>query len=93
MSEDLHPSVAIIGLLNIDYFTRVEYLPAPGETVPSDCLELFHGGKGANQAISISFRMVVSQRVSTQRMEPSSGTAASTETTQRHLSSLTAIFS
>ncbi|MGB0152656.1 MAG: ribokinase [Verrucomicrobiales bacterium] len=54
MSEELPPSVAVIGSLNIDYFTRVEYLPAPGETVPSDCLELFRGGKGANQAIAVA---------------------------------------
>ncbi|MAS92418.1 MAG: ribokinase [Verrucomicrobiales bacterium] len=44
--------VAVIGSLNIDYFTRVETLPSPGETVASSRLELFHGGKGANQAIS-----------------------------------------
>lgn len=45
-------NVAVIGSLNIDYFTRVESLPGPGETVASSRLELFHGGKGANQAIS-----------------------------------------
>lgn len=47
-------SVAVIGSLNIDYFTRVESLPAPGETVCSDSLDLFRGGKGANQAIAAS---------------------------------------
>lgn len=45
-------SVAVIGSLNIDYFTRVESLPAPGETVCSDSLDIFRGGKGANQAIA-----------------------------------------
>lgn len=50
MSE--RKNVAVIGSLNIDYFTRVEALPGPGETVASDRLDLFHGGKGANQAIS-----------------------------------------
>ena len=47
-------SVAVIGSLNIDYFTRVGSLPAPGETVCSDSLNLFRGGKGANQAIAAS---------------------------------------
>ncbi len=47
-------SVAVIGSLNIDYFTRVESLPAPGETVCSDSLDIFRGGKGANQAIAAS---------------------------------------
>ncbi|MBP82379.1 MAG: hypothetical protein CMO61_00860 [Verrucomicrobiales bacterium] len=54
MSDFSSPSVAVIGSLNIDYLTRVECLPSPGETLASDCLELFHGGKGANQAISIA---------------------------------------
>lgn len=54
MSDFSSPSVAVIGSLNIDYLTRVECLPSPGETLASDCLELYHGGKGANQAISIA---------------------------------------
>ncbi len=54
MSEANHPAIAVIGSLNIDYFTRVEFLPSPGETVASSGVELFHGGKGANQAISAS---------------------------------------
>lgn len=45
-------SVAVVGSLNIDYFARVESLPAPGETISSDTLDSFRGGKGANQAIS-----------------------------------------
>jgi len=52
MSESKTPKVAVVGSLNIDYFTRVETLPAPGETVSSDQLNLFRGGKGANQAIA-----------------------------------------
>ncbi|MEX2577910.1 MAG: ribokinase [Verrucomicrobiales bacterium] len=52
MSESKKPAVAVVGSLNIDYFTRVENLPAPGETVASDQLNLFKGGKGANQAVS-----------------------------------------
>lgn len=52
MSESKTPRVAVVGSLNIDYFTRVETLPAPGETVSSDEMNLFRGGKGANQAIA-----------------------------------------
>lgn len=52
MSESKTPKVAVVGSLNIDYFTRVETLPAPGETVSSDQMNLFRGGKGANQAIA-----------------------------------------
>ncbi len=44
--------VAVIGSLNLDYFTRVETLPKPGETVAAERLTLFRGGKGANQAIA-----------------------------------------
>lgn len=52
MSLSPQPAVSVVGSLNIDYFTRVEVLPVPGETVASHSLELFRGGKGANQAIS-----------------------------------------
>jgi len=44
--------VTVIGSLNIDYVTRVESLPAPGETVTAERLDLFRGGKGANQALA-----------------------------------------
>lgn len=52
MSEANQSTVVVIGSLNIDYFARVDCLPSPGETVASLGLELYHGGKGANQAIS-----------------------------------------
>lgn len=44
--------VTVIGSLNIDYVTRVEKLPAPGETVAADRFDLYRGGKGANQALA-----------------------------------------
>jgi len=53
MSDPNQTAVAVIGSLNLDYFTRVDELPAPGETVASDRLDLFRGGKGANQAIAV----------------------------------------
>ncbi|MEM1441913.1 MAG: ribokinase, partial [Verrucomicrobiota bacterium] len=52
MSDTNRAAIAVVGSLNIDYFTKVQSLPSPGETVPSTSLELFRGGKGANQAIS-----------------------------------------
>ena len=54
MSSSSQSTISVIGSLNIDYFTRVETLPAPGETTTCLSFELFHGGKGANQAISAS---------------------------------------
>lgn len=44
--------VAVIGSLNIDYFARVDSLPEPGETVSAIRVDLFRGGKGANQAVA-----------------------------------------
>jgi ribokinase len=44
--------VVVVGSLNLDYFTRVEFLPRPGETIAAERLNRFRGGKGANQAIA-----------------------------------------
>jgi ribokinase len=44
--------VVVVGSLNLDYFTRVEALPRPGETIAAERLNRFRGGKGANQAIA-----------------------------------------
>lgn len=46
------PRVVVVGSINLDYVTRVESLPGPGETVPADRFSRFRGGKGANQAIA-----------------------------------------
>jgi ribokinase len=46
------PKIAVVGSLAIDYFTRVEQFPAPGETVMARDLEIRFGGKGANQAVA-----------------------------------------
>ena len=46
--------VAVVGSLNIDYFTRVKQFPHAGETVMADALEIRFGGKGANQAVAAS---------------------------------------
>ncbi|MDH4411224.1 MAG: ribokinase [Verrucomicrobiales bacterium] len=44
--------VVVVGSLNLDYITRVEHLPRPGETIVADKMARFRGGKGANQAIA-----------------------------------------
>lgn len=52
MSDANRAAIVVVGSLNIDYFTKVRNLPSPGETVSSQRLDLFRGGKGANQAIA-----------------------------------------
>ena len=44
--------IAVVGSLNVDYFTRVERFPHPGETVTAEGLDINFGGKGANQAVA-----------------------------------------
>ncbi|MEZ3161547.1 ribokinase [Microbacterium sp. BWT-B31] len=43
-------SVVVVGSANLDHVSRVERIPAPGETVLSTSFALHPGGKGANQA-------------------------------------------
>ena len=45
-------AVAIVGSANVDYVVAVERIPHPGETVLGGDLEVFSGGKGANQAVA-----------------------------------------
>jgi ribokinase len=42
------------GSLNIDYVYHVDHFVRPGETILSNNLEVFCGGKGLNQSIAIS---------------------------------------
>jgi ribokinase len=44
--------IVVIGSANVDLVTRVERLPAPGETVLATGYAEHPGGKGANQAIA-----------------------------------------
>jgi ribokinase len=44
--------VVVFGSLNVDLVARVARLPAPGETLLADALEIAPGGKGANQALA-----------------------------------------
>jgi len=42
------------GSLNIDHVYKVNHIVTPGETIGSDSLQFFAGGKGANQSIAIA---------------------------------------
>lgn len=44
--------IVVFGSLNVDFVTRVDRLPAPGETVLGAGFETHPGGKGANQALA-----------------------------------------
>jgi ribokinase len=44
--------ILIAGSANIDFVTRVEHIPAPGETVLGQSYSVSGGGKGANQAVA-----------------------------------------
>ncbi len=46
--------IIFLGSLNIDFVAEVNHLPQKGETVKSNKLNTFPGGKGANQAITAS---------------------------------------
>lgn len=43
-----------LGSLNIDYVYNVDHFVRPGETLSSDKLEIFPGGKGLNQSIALA---------------------------------------
>lgn len=43
-----------IGSLNIDYVYNVDHFVAPGETMSSDDMQIFPGGKGLNQSIALA---------------------------------------
>ncbi len=44
--------IVVVGSLNVDLVACVAHLPEPGETVRSQSLRRFAGGKGANQAVA-----------------------------------------
>lgn len=46
--------VVCFGSLNIDYTYRVDHFVARGETLQSEGLQVFSGGKGLNQSIALS---------------------------------------
>ena len=46
--------VVVVGSVNLDLVAGVPHIPVTGETVTGASLEKFHGGKGANQAVSVA---------------------------------------
>lgn len=44
--------VVVFGSINLDFVTRVDRFPAPGETIAGRSLAIYPGGKGANQALA-----------------------------------------
>ena len=48
------PTVVVVGSANVDLFFKTDTLPSPGETVVASFFTKSYGGKGANQAVTIS---------------------------------------
>lgn len=46
--------VLVFGSLNLDYVYKVEHFVQPGETLSSDKMDIFCGGKGLNQSIAFA---------------------------------------
>lgn len=44
--------IAVVGSLNLDVVLRMQRFPRPGETILSEEMSYYAGGKGANQAIA-----------------------------------------
>ena len=44
--------IAVLGSINMDLVTQVEWFPHPGETIIAKAFAKFPGGKGANQAVA-----------------------------------------
>lgn len=46
--------ILVFGSLNLDYVYQVEHIVLPGETISSNHLEVYPGGKGLNQAVALA---------------------------------------
>jgi ribokinase len=46
--------ILVVGSVNLDVVCPVDQIPRPGQTVMGQDVQLFHGGKGANQAMGIA---------------------------------------
>jgi ribokinase len=53
-APDLRARVLNVGSLNVDRVLRVPHLVRPGETLGSRSLQVFAGGKGANQSVALA---------------------------------------
>lgn len=47
-------SIVVVGSINLDLVCSGRRIPAPGETLTGDKFQIFHGGKGANQAVAVA---------------------------------------
>jgi ribokinase len=43
----------VVGSINLDLVCPVEPIPRAGETLSGNRFEMFHGGKGADQAVAL----------------------------------------
>ncbi len=46
--------IVVVGSINADLVTRSKRVPAAGETLQGESFRVFHGGKGANQAVAVA---------------------------------------
>jgi ribokinase len=46
--------IVVVGSINADLVTRSKRLPVAGETIHGESFRVFHGGKGANQAVAVA---------------------------------------
>lgn len=46
--------IVVVGSINLDLVGSAPRLPCPGETITGSGFSVFHGGKGANQAIAVA---------------------------------------
>jgi ribokinase len=54
MPDETKAGVVVVGSINMDLVVRAPAIPRPGETVLGDELQMFPGGKGANQAVGVA---------------------------------------
>ena len=74
VKEGSRVKVLNFGSLNIDYTYQVDHFVRAGETMSSESLQVFSGGKGLNQSIALSkviFAPELVVRESTARIQPS----------------------
>lgn len=48
------PPVVVVGSVNLDIVSTVVHIPTAGETVLGSDVQLYEGGKGANQAVGVA---------------------------------------
>ncbi len=54
MSDTMNHKILCFGSLNIDHVYSVDHFVAKGETLSSQKLETFTGGKGLNQSVALA---------------------------------------